>query len=259
MAIAQITFNPEELIGKINELEKVMLPKAANSALHKAVFETSRELSKRAGETFVSTVPFTLKSFLYRKPTPVTDGIEASVFIRDEGPKGNAPADYLSPQIAGGPVYRTRFQRRLEAKGFLGGMQDDYMMPVLGGTGRTKLPKGEYTRALWGIKAFEDFRMPTDKGRGYKTYGKYVWVPPDLAYQIGAEGHARKIRSMNKGQIPAAGIYEVRGSGKRVKLRQRFISLDYIPSVRRKFDFQAIAEDTVGDIFEAELIRNLRR
>ena len=126
MAIAQITFNPEELIGKINELEKVMLPKAANSALHKAVFETSRELSKRAGETFVSTVPFTLKSFLYRKPTPVTDGIEASVFIRDEGPKGNAPADYLSPQIAGGSVYRTRFQRRLEAKGVLSSHRDQY-------------------------------------------------------------------------------------------------------------------------------------
>ena len=45
MATSSITFNPEELIGKINELEKVLLPKAATNALHKAVFETSRELS----------------------------------------------------------------------------------------------------------------------------------------------------------------------------------------------------------------------
>lgn len=260
MATATIEFNPEELIGKINELEKVLLPKAANDSLHKAVFETTRELSERARTTFTNKVPWTLKSFLYRKPTPIADGIEAAVFIREDGPKGNAPADYLSPQIQGGFVYRTRFQRRLEAKGFLGGMQDDYMMPALQGS---KLKRGEYTQALWGIKAFEDFRTPTDRGTGYKTLGDYVWVPPDLATQIGAEAHANKVRRLNRngvgttapGQIPKAGIYKVLKSG----LRQKFISLPYVPRVNKKFDFQGIADKSVRDAFTRELIQRLKR
>ena len=254
MATSSITFNPEELIGKINELEKVLLPKAATNALHKAVFETSRELSKRAGTTFTHTVPFTLKSFLYRKPTPIADGIEAAVFIRDDAPKGNAPADYLSPQLTGGSVYRTRFQKRLERKGILGGEMDQYMMPALQGD---RLKKGEYTRALWGIRAMEDVRVqgPINKKRGYRTSGQYVWVPPNLSGIVGAEGHAGYIRGLNKGKIPKAGIYKVLKSG----LRQKFISLNYTPTVRRKFDFLAIAEDTVGDSYEAQLIKNLKR
>ena len=258
MATTQITFNPEELIGKIDALEKVLLPKAATNALHKAVFETSRELSARAGKTFTSTVPFTLKSFLYGKPIRTAETIEASVFIRDDAPKGNAPADYLSPQLTGGPVYRTRFQKRLERKGILGGEMDQYMMPALGQLGaRSKLPKGEYTRALWGIRAMEDVRVQGSMNtrRGYKTSGQYTWVPPNLSNLVGAEGHAGYIRGLNKGKIPKAGIYKVLKSG----LRQKFISLDYTPTVRRKFDFLAIAEDTVGDVFETELIKNLKR
>ena len=116
MATATISFNPEELIGKINELEKVLLPKAANDSLHKAVFETTKELASEAEARFTNPVPFTLKSFLYRKPVPVgKEGIEASVFIRDEAPKGNAPAKYLQGVMGGngGMVYPTRFQRML--------------------------------------------------------------------------------------------------------------------------------------------------
>ena len=261
MTTATIKFKPEVLIGKINELEKVLLPKAATDSLHKAVFEATRELSSAAGTKFRNTVPFTLKSFLYRKPTPIADGIEAAVFIREDGPKGNAPADYLSPQIQGGLVYRTRFQRRLEAKGFLGGMQDAYMMPALQGS---KLKKGEYTKALWGIKAFEDFRAPTDRGRGYRSLGDYVWVPPDLATQIGAEAHANKVRRLNRngvgttvpGQIPKAGIYKVLKSG----LRQKFISLPYVPSgYVPKFDFENIAKNSIKRTFKEELTKNLKR
>tara|TARA_R100000152_G_C6718995_1_gene145285 strand:- start:140 stop:916 length:777 start_codon:yes stop_codon:yes gene_type:complete len=258
MATAQITFDPKEILGKIDELEKTLLPRAANNALHKAVFETSKELSKRAGQDFAHTVPFTLKSFLYRKPKSIGEQIEASVFIRDDAPKGNAPADYLSPPMTGSLAYRTRFQRRLERKGILGGEMDKYMMPALQSTNRSHLKKGEYTRALWGIRAMEDIRVQGSMNtkRGYKTSGKYIWVPPNLSGLVGAESHASLVRSLNKGKLPKAGIYKVLKSG----LRQKFISLDYIPKTPKgKFDFLAIAEDTVGDIFEAELIKNLKR
>ena len=160
--------------------------------------------------------------------------------------------------MTGSLAYRTRFQRRLERKGILGGEMDKYMMPALQSTNRSHLKKGEYTRALWGIRAMEDIRVQGSMNtkRGYKTSGKYIWVPPNLSGLVGAESHASLVRSLNKGKLPKAGIYKVLKSG----LRQKFISLDYIPKTPKgKFDFLAIAEDTVGDIFEAELIKNLKR
>ena len=115
MTTSQITFNPEELIGKINELEKVLLPRAATNALHKAVFETTKELSSEAKNRFTNPVPFTVKSFLYKKPVAVgNNSIEASVFIRDDAAKGNPPAKYLQGVMGGQPnIYPTRFQRML--------------------------------------------------------------------------------------------------------------------------------------------------
>ena len=268
MAIAKIEFDPKKLINEITELEKVILPNILYKSLNRAVFLTSREeLRDAAKSTFINKVPFTVKSFLYDRPQQQRGFLESRIYIRDDAPKGNAPADYLSPQIAGGSVYRTRFQRRLEAKGVLSSHRDQYMMPALGSV-RSKLPKGEYTRALWGMSLMNDLRGGFDyEKRAFKTAGKYVWVPPDLADQIGAEAHAWKIRRLNRngvgttapGQIPKAGIYKVKGSGKRTSLEQRFISLPYIPSVSPKFNFTDLAKTSVERIFKEELLKNLKR
>lgn len=269
MAIAQITFNPEELTGKLNELEKVIIPNIVYKSLNRAVFRTSREdLRDAAKNTFIHKNTFTLKSFLYDKPTETSEGLESRIYIRDDAPKGNAPADYLSPQIAGGPVYKTRFQRRLQAKSVLGPYRDKYMMPALGTIGRSRLPKGEYTRALWGMSLMNDLRGGFDYDKkAFKTAGKYVWVPPDLADQIGAEAHAKLVRRLNRTgvgptepyQIPKAGIYKVKGGKKNPSLEQRFISLPYVPSVPGKFNFQEIAVNSLKGNFRDELLKNLRR
>ena len=263
MAIAEVTFRPEELIGKVNELEKVILPNILFKSLNRAVFRTSREeLRDAAKNTFTQTVPFTLKSFRYDRPVQRGDNLESRIYIRDDAPKGNAPADYLGPQITGGPVYRTRFQKRLESKGIIGSFSGKYMVPNIVGRGR--LPKGEYTRALWGIRAMEDVRVqgPMNKKRGYKTSGTYVWVPRNLADLArgddGIRAHAGRIRGLNKrdpGKLPAAGIYKVMAGG----LRQVFIDVPNVPIVRRKFDFYAVAEDSIHDTFREELLRNLKR
>ena len=255
----EIQFDVKELLDEIDELEKVLIPQAAYQALNRAVFITSREiLPDSAKSIFTRTVPFTLRSFLYDRPVGKYDTIESRVYIRDDASKGNAPADYLKPQITGGPVYRTRFQRRLEMKGIIGSFSGKYMVPNIVGRGR--LPKGEYTRALWGLRAMEDIRVqgPMNKKRGYKTSGDYVWVPRNLTEIPGAEGHAQRIRGLNKGdpgKIPPAGIYKVMAS----RLRQVFVDVPEVPTVPWKFDFHAIAEDSVHDIFSEELIRNLKR
>lgn len=261
-ACMEIVFNPKDLVGKVTEIEKTLLPGVLFRSLNRAVFRTSREeLRDVAKDTFTRTNKFTRTSFLYDRPVQRGDNLETRIYIREDAPKGNAPADYLEPQITGGPVYRTRFQRRLERKGIIGSFSGKYMMPNIVGRGR--LPKGEYTRALWGIRAMEDVRVqgPMNKKRGYKTSGTYVWVPRNLADlskgDDGIRAHAGRIRGLNKrdpGKLPPAGIYKVMAGG----LRQVFIDVPEIPVVPRKFDFHAAAEDSIHDTFTEELLRNLK-
>jgi len=107
----QIEFDPSELIGALTELQRVQIPGASVKALNRAAYDSTRQLSDEASRAFQSPVPFTLRSFKYQKAT--IDSLEAKVFIRDDAPGGNAPANYLLPQIAGGPQYPTRFQGAL--------------------------------------------------------------------------------------------------------------------------------------------------
>ena len=270
MATAQITFDPKEILGKIDELEKVLLPKGAYQALNKSVFDATQRLKSEAKRRFTSPVPFTLKSFLYSKPRQMgADQLEATVFIRDNAPKGNAPTDYLTPQISGGTVWRTRFQRRLKARGFLGGSQGEYMVPghlavnssnQIYKTAKKKLSPGEYTKALWGVSAFEDLRLSGKFGRkNYRTAGSYVFVPKDLDsmadWSDELAARASMVRSLNDGMLPPPGIYQVMKSS----LRQKFFMIDNVPTVGRKFDFLEPAKDEVDKSFREHLLKNLKR
>ena len=254
--LMQITFNPEQAIGKINELTKVQLPRASYNALNKALFETREAFKSRSKNIFTKTVPFTENSILYDKPQRSGDSLHARLFIRDQATKGNAPANYLLPQIIGGEVYPTRFQRRLRARGFLGGSQGSYMRPI------GDLPKGEYVRALWGISAFEDLRLSGKYGkRNYRTAGSYVFVPRNLfalaKSNISPElwNRVKMLQKANNGRIPSSGIYKVNKNS----LDQKFQMLDKTPRVKRKFDFHAFAEDVVEDVFVKELRKNILR
>ena len=111
--MSTITFDPQKLLGPINDLVKVQLPRATTTALNQALFATRKRLQEEAKSVFDNPVPFTINSFLYEKPKQVEDEIRARVFVRDDAPKGNAPSRYLNPQIRGGPAYVTRFQRSL--------------------------------------------------------------------------------------------------------------------------------------------------
>ena len=106
-----IEFDAQKIVGKLTEFGKVQLPQAAATALNQTAFEMRRTYQEEARNIFKDPVPFTINAFLYKKATP--ENLEAVVFIRDDGPKGNAPSDYLAPHIYGGPAYRTRFQKGL--------------------------------------------------------------------------------------------------------------------------------------------------
>lgn len=279
--MAQIIFNPEELLGKINELEKTLLPRAATNALHKAVFETTKELSSQAANRFTNPVPFTLKSFLYKKPAAVgSNSIEASVFIRDDAAKGNPPAKYLQGVMGGQPnIYPTRFQRMLRR------------LPDRAGN-----PNRDALGNQGSILSAGEIMVPTRSPKvrrnqyGNMTVGQYTQILTDLAggassadyltFRSEKQRMKRKAQNerraakgkkplkrdvyfyMNKNMAQERNLTSKTGG---IFLKSRTGSLHRImtqtsnANVPYKFDFLAIAEDTVGDIFETELIKNLRR
>ena len=289
MATSSITFNPEELIGKINELEKVLLPRAATNALHKAVFETTKELSSEAKNRFTNPVPFTLKSFLYKKPVAVgNNSIEASVFIRDDAAKGNPPAKYLQGVMGGQPnIYPTRFQRMLrrlpdrsrnpnrDALGNQGHIlgAGEVMAPNLGSPKvRTNqyrnMTVGQYTEILTDLaggassadyltfrsekqrmkrKAQNERRAAKGKKPLKRDSGYFYMNPNSPQIAGGKAGPGTRNKS--------GGIFFRTAAGKLHRIMTQ-TSNAHVPF---KFDFLAIAEDSVGDIFEAELIKNLKR
>ena len=111
--MATITFDPQKLIGPLNELVKVQIPETSRLSLNEALFATQKRLKDEANRVFDRPVPFTLNSFKYDKGELKGDQMVGRAYVRDDGPKGNAPSRYLNPQIRGGPAYQTRFPRAL--------------------------------------------------------------------------------------------------------------------------------------------------
>ena len=191
---------------------------------------------------------------------------------KDIAPGGQPPSKYLLPQIKGGQVYRTRFQRRLVAKGFM--PEGHYMMPIVGGKpGWGKMSRGFYTKVLWGISAMEELRgrvsrkgvhvYEKNKAPEYKTQGTFVHVPRNLADMAkkepkGTKGkyrsYAARVRELNRGtakkgagKLPPGGIYRVSGKS----LKMVFVVLHYIPSVSAKYKFKETSEQSVKNNFRS--------
>ena len=113
MAEASITFNAEQLVGKLNALTKVQIPRAGRLALNTALFEYAITFAVRSFKRFSICCSIHAQQLSYEKAEQVGDDLHARVFGRDDAPKGNAPTRYLNPHIRGGRAYETRFQKSL--------------------------------------------------------------------------------------------------------------------------------------------------
>lgn len=248
----EIEFKPEELIGKINELQRVQIPKAGSIALNQAVYKASQELKSQAQSIFNNPVPFTVNSFLYKKST--TEQLEAKIFIRDQAPKGNAPAQYLLPQIYGGRHYPTRFQGALlntvvenaTGRNVQVGQRGKIMIPNLRSPKtRTNaygnMTPGQYTQilsALRGNISSADIYGVRQRGQAPvndQSLSKYIYLDEESLY----EPYFRR-RFTNS---PKPGIYFVdrRTPGTRY---YRVMTESRIPTYSGKFPFIDIASNT---------------
>lgn len=260
----KIEFDVQEMIGKLDELQKVLIPRAGSYALNQAVFAASQELKKQAQSTFTNPVPFTINSFLYRKSSP--QFLEAAVFIRDEAPKGNAPAKYLLPQIYGGPHYMTRFQGALlntvvqnaTGRNVQVGQRGKMMVPNLRSPKtRTNqygnMTPGQYTQILSALKgniSSADIYGVRQKGEAPvndQQLSKYIYLDEESLY----EPYFRNRFT----QSPKPGIYFVNRLKSGTKY-YRVMTESRIPTYSGKFKFLDIAEATARQKF-TEAFRDL--
>jgi len=239
MAQQTITFSANALVKNLDLFAEVQLPYAASLALNRSLTPIVRAQQDEMRSKFRAPVPFTLNSI--RTKASTKQNLTAQVWISYDGPKGNAPEDYLKPTIVGGQVYVTRFNKRLSRNGIM--PSGSYMIPIndspaasLGPNGRIRA--SQYVQALYGIQAMNDIiardsYMWQQKGRKrmpYKTAGSYLYVP----YVNGDLALEKKYRALGRGRIPAPGIYKV---GRGDTLTEVFRQLSGPPSVQKRFDF----------------------
>jgi hypothetical protein len=239
MAQQTITFNANALVKNLDLFAEVQLPYIASLALNRSLTPIVRAQQAEMRDSFRAPVPFTLNSL--RTKASNKQNLTATVSLSEDGPKGQAPADYLLPQITGGQVMLTRFQKRLVRNGIM--PAGAYMMPMANSPAANLGPNGrirasQYVQALYGVRAMEEIIARTHfmnlyGGKGkprYRTADSYVYVP----FTAGNLDLEKKYRALGRGRIPAPGIYK---AGRGGSLTQVFRQLQSPPNVGKHFDF----------------------
>ena len=90
-----VTFNVDKLIKKLDLIEKVHVPKAAEQALKSFGFDVRELLQKEMREQYQSPSSWTLRSPFFRQ-----EGMTLRVGISDKANSGLSAAQYLAPTDA---------------------------------------------------------------------------------------------------------------------------------------------------------------
>ena len=236
MAEKVLQFDEKVLLGELNNLEKVLLPRASYISLNKAVFDARIRLQDEARNRFKRVSGFTLSQFKYEKPVSKGNKLEASVFITPRIAKGNAPSKYLAPQIYGGMAYRTRFQRALEkSETYIGKdskpilSADKIMSPVV------KISPRKYSTITQQMR-----------GTSKPKNNRYFYIGDKI----------QRAATKNKNSVPRKGIYFRKS--KRDKIKLVLLERD-TPSYISKFKYFDYAKDEVTRSFKKNLLEQLKR
>ena len=271
-----VKLDANKILGKVNELEKVLIPRASKIALNRAVFD-GMEAIRDEGRTKNYT-RYTISGFRFKKPEPQgKNKLVASIFINTDSNKGNARSDYLRPQIFGGKIFKTRFQKRLRntpvgAESDLDGLvgKQPALFPnqtaiptgsqIVRRNAKGGLSRGEYPKIvadLGGVNSTNDkIRMRAEgrrakraeqrkrrrKGRTKLGTESYFYMTEDMAAERPG------LRSKK------AGIYYRNRAGK-IGL---IFSINKDPVYQKSLEFFDIGERTVKESFRRNLLKEVK-
>nr|BAR24368.1 hypothetical protein [uncultured Mediterranean phage uvMED] len=263
--MATITFDPQKLIGPLNELVKVQIPETSRLSLNEALFANRKRLQDEANRIFKQPVPFTLNSFLFDKAEIKDKQVVGRAYVRDDAPKGNAPSRYLNPQIRGGPAYQTRFPRALlntvvtqiDGRQTQAKQRGTQLTPVLTKNSKVSrnrygnMSQGQYTRILSSIKGGKSSADFLDTGAvPFNSASNYFYIDRE------ALDHPF---FRNRFTYPSKpGIYKAEMKGKQQRF-YRVMTEGRIPAYESRFKFFDISEETVTKEFVQRFQRRILR
>jgi len=235
MAYKNIEWDVNDLVGKINVVEKVQLPYATQQALKRyGYLFAKQQVRQDMQDVFRNPVPLTLNSVVSE-----ANGFELTIRVKDRVDKGNAPGKYLYPVSAEDgagqkPIYETRFTNYLRKAGIVNGTY--WPVPFLAGRGVRanaygRMSPGQYQQVAQGLKT----------GTGTGGY-RYISLPDQ-----------RKPRQ-NANLKP--GIYRIKG---RNDVQMLFTYARTQPTVPTIFDLRRFAVDYGTEVLPGLLKESLRR
>ena len=166
----------KRLIEDLSLLKRVRLPGVLAGALNRTATYLKVQEADYMQDVFNSAIKFTQNAPMTSR-WATKEKLEFNFFLKDEAPKGNAPASYLAPQVRGGQVFATRFNRRLRRKGVIGMNQFvPYWVssqPVVRRGAGGKVTPGFMQEVAASLGALDDIKSGKNKksGKQYFTLG----------------------------------------------------------------------------------------
>ena len=225
----RINFDAEELVGKLNILERSQLPYAGSRAMNQLGYQLKNSAwPSYAQRTFDRTNDFTLSALDYKHSR---GDLFIEINLDKNAPKGQSPSRYLRPTSDQGPasVYVTRFSRYLRAKSY---MQGSYALAITDNPALSnELDNGRVRRSFYQtLKS----RLGQQQGRtksDIKSRSRYADFKFFAVDKNSADPALQHFKSR-------PGIYRVKDRAP----TRIFAFLDQEPSVREKWSFRDFAD-----------------
>jgi len=235
MAGQSIEWDVEALIGKLNVIEKVQIPYAANRALNQWAYQfAKKELPREMRDAFERPVPRTLNSGQYE-----VKGMEARLYIKDIEDKGQSPKAYLYPVSA------------QDSRGRKAALDTRFVKFLRGLDANRKIDAKTY--------AIPNFESPGIRLNQYGNVspGQYQQIRTGLANTSGVSNGYRYI-SVPPGSRSnlSPGVYRVKGRGNPVNLFNYTTKQPKVPTI---FDMKLYVEDSASLELPKLLQKSLRQ
>jgi len=235
MANQSIEWDVEALIGKLNIIEKVQIPYAANKALQQWAYAfAKKELPREMRDAFENPVPRTLSSGRYE-----VKGMEARIYIADIQDKGQSAASYLYPVST------------QDSRGRKAALDTRFVKFLRGLDTNRKISAKTY--------AVPNFESPAIRLNQYGNVspGQYQQIVAGLRNKSGTSGGYRylSIPPGSKNNL-SPGVYRVKGRGRPENLFNYTTTQPTVPTI---FDLVRFAEDHASLELPNLLSKSLRQ
>lgn len=208
--------------------------RALADALNHTANQARQALRVEMASVFISPTPFTLNAVRVLNAKPSL--LEAALWVKDEkgnASKGQAPEDWVAPQVFGGARANKKSELLLRAKGIL--PAGKFIVPAAGARldAYGNVSRGLMIQILSGLSAIES-------SAGYTANASGKW-------RSFRKGHAAAFFVMRRGKVPI-GIAERRG--KTLKMVLAFVSQ---PQYRARLDFHGVGTRVADANLEANI------